>query len=284
MGSGGKIAAIFILSLFVSTFFISFFQTGLYGYTDINNIELPLSINGISTTDDFTGSNCLLNIAHYEMIGLYSCVSDGIELVTGTIRNKQKIDTDKEGTFKNTYSIKYLNGTYYYIIIAQQATPIPTTIYLEVNQDGLHIPVNYFGLFIHGDSWFSPLENANIEDSNIETDYNGKTNSLTVNFNGNKYNISSEYLPPLYGGQLNYYEGISTIGGYKLESLTSNYLPPTGSVLNGLSMVIDLIWRMLLLTTYSFPYDVIPLYIQIILISPQEFMIVVGLAMFLREG
>ena len=155
---------------------------------------------------------------------------------------------------------------------------------MQVAPDGLSIPKSYLGLVISGDYWFTPLQDANLQDADIQTIYDGKTNSLSFSFNGAVYNISSDNLPPLYGSQLNYYEGITTIGGYELTSISSDYLPPAGSALNGLSIIIDLAWTMLKLATYTFPYEIIPLQFQILLILPQEFLIVIGVAMFIREG
>jgi hypothetical protein len=286
MGSGGKIAAIFILSLFVSTFLIAYFDTGLNGSTKVNQIDLPMSINGLSITESFEGSNCFVNIAHYNILGTYNCSAGGLDLLTGTIRNKPQVNIDKNGDFKNSYSISYLSGDAYYIIIAQQSFPLPVNLLLKVDSAGLHLPVSYYGVFDteESDSWFTPIEGASLSDAIIQTDFNGKDNTLSIIFNDQTYNIPTESLPPFYGENINYYEGVMTYGNYELKSLSSNYIPPEGSSLNALSLIVDLAWNMLKLASYSFPYEVIPLELQILLILPQEFLIVVGIAMFVREG
>jgi hypothetical protein len=284
MGSGGKIAAIFILSLFASTFFISYFDTALNGSTEVKTIDLPTSISGMTVTDSFLNSDCLTNLKRYDIVsGSYSCSVNGLDLFYGVLRNKQRTDIMQSGDFKNAYSIKYINGTSYYILVAEQATPIPTEIIINIDKGGIHIPNVFLGIISTNDLWFYPITGINNIDATILTEYNGKDNTLSINFNGAQYDIPSQNLPTFYGNQLQYYEGVATFGGYTLVSISSSYLS-SDSIMNGLSMVIGLLWKMLLLAGYSFPYEVIPLEFQVLLILPQEFLIVVGIAMFIREG
>jgi len=303
MGNGGILASVFILSLFFSSFFIAYFDIGFNGSTEIQTFELPNSLPSYFGAQNFKSGQYNTSIvsitglgntwAFFENEGMkhtsvsllpymnYFCIKD--------------LEANSANTYINTYVVNNTIQKPYALVLRYTGTGFQNDLYID--DKGLHIPdySSAFGIKI-GDKEFISYPDADkiIYPKITTTYYEGwtdKDSSLTVNFNGNEYSFTNlnrmSYAESLIIRTI-YYAGIySQDEGTILESFNSENRitnPDTSINSNPLTLVSSLITSMLKLMVYSFPYDVIPLEFQVLLIAPQEFLILIGIAIFIREG
>jgi hypothetical protein len=288
MGSGGYIAGIFIISLFLTTFFISYFNEGFNGDNRVKIIDISSIQNkqGFANQTDFT-SSCPLSV--YDTTGSWSCDSNGLNLVgAGGITYKLKGQHTYDGIYHSSYVLSNVNSEYY-IVVTDTASG--NYLHVKVLPDGLHVPSVFGGpiglRFETGEAQFFPISNPYTSTITIETIYNINNNELTVIYNGISYVFDKDKVPdnmlmPL--GVTNT-QGIVSTNSLTIKSMTYDFKQVESeiqSVIDGLTMTVNLAYSMAKLGVYSFPYDIIPLTLQVLLIAPQEFFIALGVAMFIR--
>jgi len=308
MGNGGIIAGIFLLSLFFTSAFIGYFAYNLEGLNIENKIILPNSLASYSSGGYNDYSSCSFNITEYGFAGTWNtdpCNNIGLYLISPSIVRESHITIpyivpNSDNSIINTYQITNTPLSDYGIILRFDGGNEADNNILYINNDGLHIPSTTWRLldpstwnniFGGADKAFIPYANANqIKDNIITTTFNDKDNSVIINFNGNTYSLYN--LNPDYHsstGTYDIYAGdVTNSAGFTLKSFTtSNSISTTmfkPVVQDTLAQVSSLILAMLKVLTYSLPENIMPLWLQSLIIAPQEFMILLGVAMFIREG
>ena len=283
MGNGGKIAAIFILSLFFTTLLISYFDTGFNGSSEVIIINLPLSFSEGNSYTDFKNS---CNISAYETTGSWTCDANGIT-GNGDLRYPLEVKT-QDGIYDNTYHITSHSGDFTILVMD---TKFGNRIRVKFTDNAIIIPdtisLPLIGTVETGIKWQYPFDSAN-KDLTIHTNYDSNYNNLNLDVNGQSWSLQNGIdVPNTFVGELKWATGILSDGTVTVASIQTNYESRQTEIqtaMDGLSLSIDLIWKMIALCTYRFPYDIIPLQYQFAIIFPQEFLILVGCAMFLREG
>jgi hypothetical protein len=290
MAQGIVIAAIFILSLFLSSLFVSYFNTGFNGDESVEIIDIEGLINtdiGFNTQTDLV-RDC--NLTSYELTGSWSCGASGLDLTgSGTLKTPFNVK-NTDGIYSNSYRILNPQGDYTIIVTD---TRYGDYIHIKVNSNGLLIPktiaIPILGHYENGIAWQVDISGALKPDVTIKTVYNINTNDLTITYDGVSYVVPPMDIPPNYlaPAEVAWNQGVLSDYSLTIASLSNSFSPvktETSSALDGLAMTLNLGYSMLLLCTYRFPYEVIPLFYQIVLILPQELMIVVGIALFARQG
>jgi hypothetical protein len=298
MGIGGKIIIIFTLTLFFTAGLISYFQTGFYGSSSVKIIELPKGITGYNNGNNFV-SSC--NISEFETEGSWSCSGSGLSLTDSGSLRVPLVLKSQDGIYDNTYHITSHDGDFT-IIVAD--TKYGNYVRLKIKEDGIHIPdmmsLPVIGAVETGDKSFYPFDGT-IQDMTIHTNYDINNNVLNLDINGQQWYLEGEQtpvpdtlitpsdkaLPYIYLTEVKWTTGIISDYPLTIASMDYNYQARStevGAALDGLAMVINLAYTMLKLCTYTFPYDVLPLVYQFFIVFPQEFCLLMGVAIFLREG
>jgi hypothetical protein len=300
MGNGAVIILIFVLSLFFSSMAISYFNTELNGDISVKTITLPNSLDSYYGSQNYINGSYNTSIS--DIVGLYNnwvfqeyvgMVHTSIGLLNTNYFLIDNIQKSSSNTVINTYKINNSIKQDYTIVLRYTGSSDENEII--VKSDGLHIP-NYFQAFgINlGDSYFISLPNANqITDITIKTNYfDGDDNndpSGTITFDGTEYTLQNLHVANIVGSNFKtYYGGISSdsIGTTFVSFSSENVIKTTtgGSVVDTLKMIASFITFTFSMLTYSLPETILPLSIQVLVILPQEFMMMVGLAMFIRES
>jgi hypothetical protein len=290
MAQGIVICAIFILSLFFSSLFVSYFASGFTGDNSIEVIDIEKLINsdiGFNSKTDLTRT---CNLSSYDLIGSWSCGATGLSLNgAGSLRVPFN-DRNADGIYVNSYRIINPSGEYKIIITD---TKYGDYIHLKVLSDGLVIPstiaIPLIGHYETGIAWNVPISNALMSDVTIKTTYNINSNELTIVYNGESYIVPPMSIPPNYlaPSEVTNNQGVISDNSLTISSLSNSFTPvktETSTALDGLAMTLNLAYSMSLLVTFRFPYHIIPVFYQVILILPQELMILVGAALFARQG
>jgi hypothetical protein len=283
MANGLTIAAVFLISLFLSSFLISYFNVEFNGDNSVEVIKLPNSFEGFNI-DTNLQTTCTLT--DYNLTGSWSCGPEGLRLLgVGSLR-QPLITLSQNGVYINSYHIINPSGEYT-IIMAD--TAYSGYIYAKVKADGIYIPLvrsmGIIGRWEIGTAQFIPIPNAISADTTIKTVYNINTNEITITFNNvdyilDKNRISDNIFTPV---EVISVQGVISDNSLTIQSMSRNFIPTkTDASADGLAMVANLAFSMLKLMTYTFPYHIIPLQIQVLCVLPQEFMILTGIAMFLR--
>lgn len=287
--TGGKIALIFIVSLFMSTFFIAYFDQEFHGSTEVNLLQIPTTMDSFSRTRDLTKS---CNISEFKTSGSWACSSNGIT-GSGSLL-VPFVAKSGDGIYSSSYRLSNPTSSDYTIIIAD--TSWNNFIHLDVTQAGLHIPgvvcvpiVGCYALPKGTLGWDYPLQGASsIPDVSIKTRYNINSNELSIVFNGQTIQVDKSKIPPLnwVPDAIKYSQGVVTSGSITITEISGDFNPAASSdiqeTMDGLEMIFNLLVSMIKLCSYTFPYHIIPLQLQIIIIGPQEFAILIGLAMLAR--
>lgn len=299
MGEGGKIIATFVLSLFLTSVLIGYFNQEFNGDNSVNTITLPSSMASYYGAQNYiTGS---YNTSITEIIGLFNnwVYYPNIGMVHTTVgllnTNDFLIDNiqpSSNGRITNYYVINNSVKKDYTIILRYTGSYDSNEII--VKQDGLHIP-KYFQAFgvIIGDNYFISIPNANqYTDVTIKTDYyNGDKDNApsgSITFNNQVYQLQN--LNKIAGviSFKTYYGGISSsaLGTTFVSFRSDNVIvtSTTASVTDALARTGSFIAFAFSLLTFSLPAHIMHPFVQILIILPQEFMILVGIAIFAREG
>jgi hypothetical protein len=303
MASGGLIAALFILSLFFSSFFISYFDIGFNGQSQVTPIQLPNSIPSYYTAQNYvTGqyNNSISRVTgidnSWEFQNNIGMIHTSVSLVPYM---NYFIITDLQpsanNNYINTYKINNAIKKPYTIILRYDSDFDENDIYIDNN--GFHIPkyTTFFGM-ADGDIDFIPYPNAlNIINPTIITTYHegniNEDSTATINFNGQSFTFTKlnrmDYVISLIRRDY-FYAGIRSndVGTILVSFNSENVIvnPDTIKNTDALTLVSSLITSMIRLMSYTYPYDIIPLEFQALLIAPQEFMILIGIAIFIRQG
>lgn len=286
MGSGGKIIIIFVLVLFFATFFISYFDKEINGYTNVKTIDLPRGQGSFSQSDDLKTS---CNMTKYEMDGSWSCSGSGLSLSGSGSFLVPLTQKSNDGKYTSSYHISSHPETFY-IVIAE--TNYDNYIHLKFEPDKVYIPkvisAGWLGRYEYGVAWYAPIDTTP-QDLQIDITYDSNYNEATISINGQEFYIPPETMPSnsMMPEVITSTSGISSDGDLTLDSISYSFeerITEIGGLLDALGMVIPLGYSMLRLATYTFPYDIIPLTVQVGIIFPIEFAITMGVAIFFREG
>ena len=299
MGFAIKLVSAMAVTLFLSSFLISYFLLGMYGVNYENQVTLPNQANTIfSSKQDFKSGNYNLStLSKTGYTGWTYYPNVGMVLTAfGAYRNWFLIDNIQTGS-GNTYT------NYYYInnsvkqdySIALRYTDGYDSNIIQVKSDGFHIPYyGLYGLAQTSDNDFIPYPNANkIEDVFISTKYiDGKQNCeflqacqkiqepyLEFTFNGNTFITRKLNYPdnPLDYANV-YYGGVqSDTLGFTFESFNTNNAIVETNDSGSLNNFMSVLSTMASLVTWSLPDSVMPLLLQAMLIGIPEFLLFMGL-------
>jgi hypothetical protein len=289
MGKGLIIAGVFLISLFLSSFIISYFAIGFYNDHSVTVIDLPFSETGFTYSDNLKTS---CNLSAYEVTGSWSCDANGLTLSgDGGLRVPLNLKS-QDGIYSNSYTIVNPQGSYALIVTD---THYGQYIYLRVSNDGIRIPSVFsllpfpFPRYETGTAHYIPIQGLLKNETVIKTLYNINTNGLTVTVDDVSYIVPPMEIPASYlaPAEVVYTQGVLDAHGLSITSLASTFSPVItegAGMIDGLARMINLAYAMARLATYSFPYHILPLEVQLLIIAPQEFMIIIGVATFIREG
>jgi hypothetical protein len=305
MGNGAVIAGVFVLSLFFSTFFISYFDLGFNGSTEMHPYSLPNNLNSYFGAQNYqTGAfnNSVNKIDglgnEWEYVTNIGMIHTFVSLIPSQnyflIKNVQ---SDGNNNYDNIYVVNNSIGKPYKIVLRYVGSSNEND--LLIDDSGIHVP--YYGIFGTISDFTSTVDYPNadkISPVTIQTSYHeGGANEdsyVSVTFDGNTYsylkaNPNSINIPNMvyqfltgdnaYAGIASEYEGTTLV-----YFNTNNGILNPESTTNSLVLVSSVIVTMLKLMTYTYPYSIIPIELQLLLIGPQEFGILIGMAIFIREG
>jgi hypothetical protein len=299
MGNGAIIVMVFILSLFFTSLSLSYFNTEFNGDTSVRTFTLPSNLDSYYGAQNF--KNGSYNTSIVDIHGFYNNweFKENIGMVHTSIgalnTNYLYLDNIQPAgnTITNYYTVNNSIQQDYTIVLRGTGSTDHNEII--VKEDGLHIP-DYWQAFgiITGDAYFVSVPNANkIQRVTIKTTYyigdENNNPSGTITFNGVTYNLQNLHAKlDIPFTMKTYFGGISSSSiGTTLETFRSDNViaePTGGSITNTLQMVSSFISFSLDMLIYRLPESVLPMWAQILIIIPQEFMILVGIAMFVREG
>jgi hypothetical protein len=304
MGNGAVIVMVFVLSLFFSSLAISYLNVEFNGDTSVKTINLPTRLDKYYGEQDYISGKFNASIVdlkgvfnNWEFVNnvgmVHTSVGSFLSFLTGNYLYLDTIQPTTSNTVTNYYVINNSIKKDFSIVLLGTGSDDHNE--LIIKQDGIHIP-NYFQAFgiITGDAYFIPIANANqYEEVRLKTYYYiGDSDNIpsgSIIFNEVEY--------PLYNLHAKkssvidfktYYAGISSNDvGTTLETFRSdNTMSETsgGSVTDSLKAIASFLTFVISMLTYSLPENVLPLYLQVIVILPQEFMMFIGFIMVLREG
>lgn len=299
-----KLIAGTMTSLFVSSFLISYFVLNMYGVS-VAGIALPDSLQSYSSSQNFTsGQYNLTTLSKTGNAGWSYVPNVGMMLTSfGAYKNYFLIDNvvkDSSNTVTNTYVINNSVGGDYTIVL--RYTGGYDNNEFIVKNDGLYIPyyLAYFGI-VTSEYKFASIPNANkIVHPTIKTIYrDGKQTCnwlgtcihtqepyLSVNFNGQNFETTKLMYPDnpanIYGV---YYGGVkSDTLGFVFDSyVTTNLIQGGGTEnTNTFAMVSSFINSMITMLTWRMSTDILPYNFQVLFFGTQEFLLLVGIAGFIR--
>lgn len=303
MSFGPKLVVAFGISLFLSSFLISYFALNMFGVGLADTVELPNQMQLYSSHQDF--KNGQYNMSTLSKTGntawVYSAGTGMVLSSLGSYQNWFLIDNIQKRTdnkIVNSYTLKNIPGQDYEI--ALRYTNGADSNSIQVKADGFHIP-DYFqvgGVQI-GDYDFIPYPGANqIEDVQITTEYvDGVQNcpfmspcvhtqepNLVLTFNGQSYTTKKLHYPdnPLEIDEV-YYGGVKsdTLGFTISDFRTNNIIQETSDV-GTTTAILALIDAMGKILRWGLPDYIMPTMLQVLLILPQEFGLLVGLYCLVR--
>lgn len=298
MGKGLLIVAIFTLSLFFTSLIVGYFATEAYGDTSVSTFTLPNSLESYYGAQDYQSGNfnssiteirgLFTNWEFQQNVGMVHTVNGLLDTNYFLINN---IQPDSNKHVKNYYVINNSVKEDFLIVLLYTNRGVGRTEII-VKRDGLHIPEYSLFNYIIGDRQYIPLPNANqYEQVEIYTDFfiGDKDNlpSGTITFNGEAFNLVN-IEPDALKAYTNKYGGISssTIGTTLVYFNSENRIGDVtdNPYLTGIDRTASFISFVFTLLIWSLPEHIMPAYLQMILIAPQEFMILVGAVMFIKEG
>ena len=305
MAKGLTVAAIFVLSLFLSSGLIAYFDVGFNSETNINTMNLPSSLPSYYGAQNFKSgqyNNSIVSITgidnSWEFIPEEGMVHTSVSILPYfNYFNIINLQPDSNNNYVNTYYINNEIKKPYGIVLRYTSFFDENDLFID--ETGFHLReyTSIFGI-VKRDRQFISYPNADkIERVKITTSYHeGGVNEdslLTLDFNGNGYTFNDlnrrDYSISLiirnvyYAGIFSYDEG-TTLEAFESVNMITNPEYEAAKALDTLSLVSSMITSMLQLMTYTFPYNIIPLEWQVFLILPQQFMILIGIAVFIREG
>lgn len=298
MGKGLIICAFFILSLFFSSLAVSFLAESKYGDTSVPTFKLPNSLESYYGAQDYQAGDYNSSIS--EIRGLFSewqyqpnvgmvHTVNGVFDTNYFLINNIQLDSNKR--VKNHYIIN--NSVKQDFKIVLRYTNIGGKSEIVVKQDGFHVPDYTLFDISFSDLMFIPYPNANqYETVIIDTEYfdgdKDNTPSGTFVFNGESFDLTNL---PLRGNAYGVmytdkYGGVSssTIGTTFVSFNSENRIgsPTDNPLLTGLDRVASFITFIFTMLIFSLPEHILPTYLQLLLIAPQEFMILLGLVMSIK--
>ena len=304
MAKGAVIMAVFILSLFFSAGLVAFFDVGFNGSTQITSLNLPLSLPSYFGPQNYLNGeynssiNSITGIGNeWEFLAGEGMVHTSVSLIPSQnyffITN---LLPSSNNVYTNTYIINNDIQKPYGIVLRGTSNFDQNDIWID--ETGFHIPsYSFFGIK-KGETDFISYPNVHlIEHPTIKTIYREggvfEPSSCTILFNSEIFTFTKLNNQDLATSNIIrniYFAGVySSSVGTTLEFFNSenSIVNPDAKALTGsdpLTLVSSLIISVTKLISFTFPYDIIPLWLQVFIFLPQEFMIVVGLALFIREG
>ena len=305
MAKGLTVAAIFVLSLFLSSGLIAYFDVGFNSETNINTMNLPSSLPSYYGAQNFKSgqyNNSIVSITgidnSWEFIPDEGMVHTSVSIWPYfNYFNIINLQPDSNNNYVNTYYINNEIKKPYGVVLRYTSFFDENDLFID--ETGFHLReyTSIFGIVKRDRQFISYPDADKIERVKITTSYHeGGVNEdslLTLDFNGNGYTFNDlnrrDYSISLiirnvyYAGIFSYDEG-TTLEAFESVNMITNPEYEAAKALDTLSLVSSMITSMLQLMTYTFPYNIIPLEWQVFLILPQQFMILIGIAVFIREG
>lgn len=286
---------LFFTSLLLSSLFVGYFALNMYGI-NLDGIDMPNSIQSYSSEQNFSAGT--YNTSTLEHTGnVYWEWQDNVGMVLvdyGAYKNYFLIDNinkNSGGIVKNYYTINNsVKGDY---TIVLRYTGGYDTNEIQVKSDGFHIPTYMPVLGIQlGDVQFIPYSNANqITTANIETTYydgdkeGSKKPNCVMKFNGQSFTFNDMFYDQESGTFARYYGGIN--GGKEGQAFfwfkTDNLISGAGAEnTNTLAMISSIISMMLKVVLWGLPENIMPLFLQLLLIRTQEVGLLIAVADWIR--
>jgi hypothetical protein len=285
----------FLISLFVSSTLIGYFVVEQYG-VKLDGVTLPESIASYSSEQNFSaGTYNTSTLSHTGNVYWEWRDNIGMYLVNyGAYKNYFLVDNinkDSSGMVTNYYIINNsVHGDY---TIVLRYTGGYDSNEVEVKQDGFHFPsYSPVGGIKLQDIAFFPYPNANqIDVAKIKTIYydgdkeGGKRPTVTFTFNDYTFTQKDMFYDQETGTYARYYGGINggKVGQVFNYFRTDNLISGAGAEnTNTLAMISSVIATMLRVVVWVLPENIMPLFIQLLLIKTQEVGLLIAIADWIR--
>jgi hypothetical protein len=312
--TGAALCAVMLISLFISSFLISYFAMEMYGYK-LDSVSLPANIEDTThynNNQDFKNNpntyTTTFNSTKVSFGGGWTNVP-GIGMVLTSIPaggdtyiSENYIIKGADGIVTNQYIINNSVHAKYEIILKRgygrgviALLAGTTSNMLVIDSDGFRVPRSFVALnpetWQGGDIAFIPYPGANqVDHAVITTNYNVDTYALDFTFNGQNFNMPllngftniEVYLDPIYGGVLCNTVGFALENYNTNNEVVNNIYDTTNESASTLQSFGALISTMIKVVGWGLPPSIMPIQLQILLIRTQEAVLIIGIIAFVR--